>query len=146
MSNWTIDDKEFTTEGKEDVVGFIYLITNLINDRKYVGQKRLWKTITRPPLKGAKRKRKEIRQSDWADYWGSSEQLKKDLEIFGKENFKREVLRLCSSKGELHYMELKYQIDNNVLFRDDFYNNIVQTRIHGTHVSGLREELLKSTK
>jgi len=146
MINWTITGRDFIIEDGEGYIGFIYVITNLINDKKYVGQKRLWKTVTRPPLKGKVRKRKEIKQSDWAEYWGSSENLKKDIEIFGQENFKREIIRLCKAKGELHYMELKYQIDNNVLFRDDFYNNIVQTRIHGTHVSTLREELLKVTK
>lgn len=147
MTNWIYNNKEFTIEDAGDeYIGFIYVITNLINDKKYVGQKRLWKTITRPPLKGQKRKRKEVKQSDWSEYWGSSDNLKKDLEIFGKENFKREIIRLCKAKGELHYMELKYQIDNNVLFREDFYNNIVQTRIHGSHVSGLADELINLTK
>lgn len=146
MSNWVYNNVSFSINDDQDYLGFIYLITNIINNKKYVGQKRLWKTITRPPLKGKTRKRKEVKQSDWQDYWGSSDNLKKDLEIYGKENFKREILRLCKTKGELHYMELKYQVDNNVLFRDDFYNNIIQTRIHGSHVSNLIEELTSSNK
>ncbi len=146
MTDWIYTDREFIIEDAEGYIGFIYLITNLVNDKKYVGQKRLWKTITKPPLKGQKRKRKEIKQSDWKEYWGSSENLKKDIELFGKENFKREIIRLCKAKGELHYMELKYQIDNNVLFREDFYNNIVQTRIHGSHVTGIADELISITK
>lgn len=134
MSNWVHKGQVVTQEqidetGKE-YVGFIYLITNLVNDKKYIGQKKLWRVVTRPPLKGKTRKRKETKQSDWQTYYGSSEALKADLAIFGEENFKREIIYFCNSKAEMNYRETKLQFDNDVLFKpDEFYNGIINIRI-----------------
>jgi hypothetical protein len=90
----------------EDCVGFVYLITNNISGRKYIGKKlakfakTTYKTIT---LKNGKKKKKKIRgkvESDWKDYWSSSDELKKDVVLLGKENFTREILFYCKSKSE----------------------------------------------
>lgn len=119
--------------------GIIYRITNLINNRKYIGKKQLWSKIKKPPLKGNKRKRIITKPSDYEQYYGSSEELKKDILQYGKENFKREVLQYCSCKWELAYCELQWQLKENVLIRDDYYNGIVNLRI-GKVPNGLKEK------
>lgn len=117
-----------------DAIGFIYLITNNVTGKKYVGKKNFYKTIVRKPLKGQKRKRRNVVQSDWKEYWGSSEHVQADVAELGEANFTREVLTPCFSKGMLSYEELKYQVVNDVLFREDYYNSIIQCRIHRRHV------------
>jgi hypothetical protein len=124
----------------ENIVGFVYQITNLTNNRKYIGKKlaNFSKTKTRTvKLKSGEKKKKKIRtkeESDWRDYWSSSEELKKDVDELGKQNFRRDILHFCNSKGMLSYMELKEQVDNRVLERNDFYNGIIQVRIHKNHI------------
>lgn len=124
----------------EDIVGFVYLITNLTNNKKYIGKKlshfskTKQKTIT---TKSGIKKKKKIRykeESDWKSYWSSSEELKKDVKSLGESNFHREILHFCVSKGSLSYMELKEQIENKVLESDDWYNGIIQVRIHKKHI------------
>jgi len=135
MSDWTYLGKEINADDYKDCVGFVYMIHNLQNGRSYIGKKNLWRTQIRPPLKGQKRKRKTILESDWKDYWSSSDNLKKDIEELGQDKFKREILTFCKTKGDLSYEELKLQMFHEVLKNDKFYNNIIQVRIHGKHLS-----------
>lgn len=136
---WFHRDQE-VTELPENIVGFVYLITNLTNNRKYIGKKlaKFSKTKTRTvKLKSGEKKKKKIRtkeESDWRDYWSSSEELKRDVAELGPENFKREILHFCNSKGMLSYMELKEQMDNKVLESNDWYNGIIQCRIGKSHL------------
>ncbi len=91
MENWYYNSEEIT-ELPEKVVGFVYLITNLTNDRKYIGKKLAQFKRTKPPLKGRKNKRRSSVESDWRTYYGSSDDLNEDDEKIRKENFKREIL------------------------------------------------------
>jgi len=109
--------------------GFIYKITNLTNDRKYIGKKQCKSIRKRPPLKGKKNKRRHEVETDWKSYTSSSNQLNKDLEVIGKDNFKFEILRWCDSKWELSYYEARLQFKEEVLLRDDYYNGIINLRI-----------------
>lgn len=119
---------------------FVYLITNLVDGRQYIGKKLTESTITRPPLKGQKRKRKIRSESDWRDYWSSSDELKSDVQNLGEENFKREILHLCLNKGSASYLEAKEQMINEVLEHPDkWYNGIIQCKVHRTHVKLLEE-------
>lgn len=137
---WYYNGKEFTSEMIGDYVGFVYVITDLSNDKKYVGKK-LFKSKRRlPPLKGKTRKRTVVKESDWQDYFGSSDLVKTLIEEHGRDNFHREILHLCMSKGELSYLELLEQVERKVLLSDEYYNNIIQVRIHGSHVRGLRDD------
>jgi hypothetical protein len=128
------------TELPENIVGFVYQITNLTNNRKYIGKKlaKFTKTKTRVvKLKSGEKRKKKIRtkeDSDWREYWSSSEELKKDVEKLGEQNFRREILHFCNSKGMLSYMELKEQMENRVLETDGWYNGIIQVRIHKNHI------------
>lgn len=135
---WYYNGEEFTSEMIGDYVGFVYLITDLSNDKKYVGKKTLVSKRKLPPLKGKTRKRTKIVESDWQDYYGSSEEVKNLVEERGRDQFKREILHLCKGKGEMSYLELKEQIDREVLFKDEYYNEFVGAKIHSKHVASLK--------
>ena len=107
----------------------IYRTTNLITNKKYIGKKLLWTTTKRPPLKGYKRKRLITKPSDYLTYYGSSEELKTEILLIGKENYKREVLEVCSCKWEASFLELMWQLKENVIITDNYHNGILNLRI-----------------
>lgn len=139
---WLYNEQQFNPAEHdiESLAGFVYLITDLENGKKYVGKKNLWSTRRLPPLKGQKRRRVKKSESDWQDYFGSNEEVKLLVENEGRDRFKREILRLCKSKGEMTYFEMKEQIDREVLFRDDYYNEFIGGKIHSKHLKGMRNE------
>ena len=124
----------------EDCVGFVYLITNKLSGRKYIGKKlaKFSKTTYRVvKLKNGNKKRKKIRSkidSDWQLYYGSNDQLNKDIEALGADNFTREILFYCRSKAECSYIEAREQFNHKVLESDDYYNGQIVCRIHGSHI------------
>jgi len=124
----------------EDCVGYVYCITNLTNNKKYIGKKlaKFAKTTYKNvQLKNGTKKKKKIRSkipSDWEEYYGSSIELNKDIENLGKENFKREILHYCKSKAECSYIEAKLQFEHKVLESDQFYNGQISVRVHGSHI------------
>ena len=126
----------------EDCVGFVYLITNRLSGRMYVGKKlaKFSKTTYRVvKLKNGKKKRKKIRgkiESDWQTYYGSSPELQRDVDALGAENFTREILYFCKSKAECSYIEAREQFTRRVLESTDYYNGIINCRIHGSHILG----------
>jgi hypothetical protein len=136
---WYYNGEEFTSEMIEDNVGFVYIITNVSNNRKYVGKKTLVSKRKLPPLKGKKRRRTKIVESKWQDYFGSSDEVNAILEEHGRDTFKREILHLCKSKSEMSYLELKEQMDREVLLNDEYYNGIIQVKIHRAHVKTLKK-------
>ena len=126
----------------EDCVGFVYLITNKLSGRKYIGKK-LAKfsrtTYKMVKLKNGKKKRKKIRgkiDSDWLTYYGSSPDLTRDIVALGVENFTREILFYCKSKSECSYIEAREQFAERVLESDNWYNGHIQVRVHGSHIKG----------
>lgn len=129
---WLYEDKEFTNS--DEWYGFVYLIENLVNGKKYIGRKYL----TKAGYKTVKGKRKKIRvESDWDDYYGSSPALKEDVEKFGKDKFKRTILRLCKSRGECNYFETKYIFDHEAILDPNYYNSWVSCKIQSSHVKSL---------
>ena len=133
MSDWTYNN-EIVNELPDDVEGFVYLITNLEDNRKYVGKKLAKFKTTKPPLKGRKNKRRGTKESDWRTYWGSSDHLNADVERLGPEMFTREILHYCPSRGALSYMEAKEQFDRRVLETDESYNGIINVRIGSSKI------------
>lgn len=109
--------------------GFVYLITNNLNGRKYIGKKIFFRKVTLKPLKGKKRKRRFKVESDWRDYWGSSNELSEDIKRCGECNFKREILHCHKTRWECNYAELKEQVDNDVLRDPNYYNGIIRVRL-----------------
>jgi hypothetical protein len=136
---WYYNGEEFTSEMIEDNIGFVYIITNVSNNKKYVGKKTLVSKRKLPPLKGKKRRRTKIVESKWQDYFGSSDEVNAILEEHGRDIFKREILHLCKSKSEMSYLELKEQMDREVLLNDEYYNGIIQVKIHRAHVKTLKK-------
>ena len=132
---WTYKGKTFT-ENIDDLAGFVYVITEIETGIKYIGKKQFWKKVTRPPLKGKKRRRITRKESDWKSYYGSSDKVKELLKKNGPKAFKREIIHLCKTLGEMSYRELQEQVDNKVLFTDEYYNGIIQCRISSSHVKG----------
>ena len=129
---WLYEDKEFTDV--EDYYGFIYLIENLVNGKKYIGRKYL----TKAGYKTVKGKRKKLRvESDWRDYYGSSTSLKEDIDLYGKDSFRRTILRLCKSRGECNYFETKYIFDTDAILDPKYYNSWVSCKIQTSHVKAL---------
>lgn len=126
----------------DDCIGFVYLIVNKANSRMYIGKKlaKFSRTTTKTvTLKNGTKKKKKVRSkidSDWKEYYGSSNELNKDIETFGKENFTREILFYCKSKAECSYIEAREQFSRKVLESDDYYNNNIMCRIHGSHIKG----------
>ena len=133
---WHFKNIEYnpTEDELSEYVGFVYLITERDTGKKYVGKKFFWSVRRLPPLKGQKRKRKVTKQSDWMDYYGSSEELKLLVEKKGGEAYYREILHLCKTKGECSYLEAKEQFDRDVLLRDDYYNAFIGCKIHAKHL------------
>ena len=136
---WTYQG-QVVTELPDDCVGYVYIITNLTSGRKYIGKKlskfskTTYKTVK---LKNGNKKRKRIKskiESDWKEYWGSSPNLQADINTLGKENFSREILYYCKSKAETSYVEAREQFNRKVLESDDYYNGIINCKIHGSHI------------
>ena len=126
----------------EDCIGFVYLITNTVSGRMYIGKKlakfskTTYKTVK---LKNGTKKKKRIKtkiDSDWQEYYGSSDELNKDVTNLGIDNFRREILYYCKSKAECSYIEAREQFTRRVLESDDFYNGQISVRVHGSHIKG----------
>jgi hypothetical protein len=124
----------------DDCIGFVYIITNKISGKKYIGKKLAkfsktsYKTIK---LKNGNKKRKRIKSkidSDWQTYYGSNDKLNEDVKNLGTDNFTREILQFCKSKSQCSYIEAKLQFEYRVLESDDFYNGHIQVRVHGSHI------------
>jgi len=135
-------NNELITELPETCVGFVYIITNTLSGRMYIGKKlaKFSKTTYRVvKLKNGTKKKKKIRgkiDSDWRDYYGSSDELLKDIAQLGQENFRREVLYYCTSKAETSYIEAREQFTRKVLESDQYYNGQISVRVHGSHIKG----------
>ena len=129
--SWYYNNKKIDTL-PEDCEAFVYIITNNTNNMKYIGKKLAKFKTTKPPLKGKKNKRRGYKESDWKDYWGSSDHLKADVEKLGEDKFTREILHFCYSKGECNYLEAKEQFARGVLESDEYYNGHIRVRVHGS--------------
>ena len=136
---WLFENTEIS-ELPEDCVGFVYLITNNVTGRKYIGKKlaKFSKTTYKVvKLKNGNKKKKRIKSkidSDWQLYYGSNDQLNKDIETLGAENFTREILFYCKSKSECSYIEAREQFNHKVLESDEYYNGQISVRVHGSHI------------
>ena len=126
---WIYNGNPFTSEDIGDHYGFVYLIENKLNGRKYIGRKYLWQFRT---PKGKKRKIKS--ESNWKEYYGSCPELKEDIDKLGRENFSRTILSLHKTKGKTNFEETRRLFLNNVLTEaldsgdPAFYNSNILNR------------------
>lgn len=139
--SWLFESQAITAI-PEEYAGFVYIITNKLTGRRYIGKKlsKFSKTTYKTErLKNGKKRRKKIRgkiESDWQTYYGSSPELSRDVALLGTENFTREILYYCRSKAECSYIEAREQFARRVLESDDWYNGHIQVRVHGSHIRG----------
>lgn len=139
--SWT-HQGQLVTEIPEEYIGFVYLITNTISGKMYIGKKlsKFAKTTYKVvKLKNGTKKRKKIKgkvESDWQEYYGSNDILKADVIKLGPENFQREILYYCKTKAECSYIEAREQFSRRVLESDDYYNGQISVRVHGSHIKG----------
>ena len=126
---------EYLEEIPEGYVGMVYMITNISTNKKYVGKKIFHFTRTKQ-VKGKKKKSKV--ESDWQTYYGSNKDLIEHVEIFGTNNFKREILYLCTNKTQMSYLELREQIDRRVLETEQYYNEWISAKVRKSkHLTNL---------
>jgi len=114
VSAWQYKGKPFL-KAPDEMFGFIYVITDKDTGRKYIGRKVFRFKVSRPALKGSKRRRVSYKESNWATYWGSCDELLKDIKEYGEEAFTREILMLCKTRREHTYAEVEMQVKADVL-------------------------------
>jgi hypothetical protein len=126
---WLYKNTTFTSDDIDNFFGFVYCITNLQNGRQYIGRKYFWKFRT---PRGKKRKVKS--ESDWKKYYGSSEELKEEIQQLGRHNFSRVILSLHKTAGKTNFEEtrqlfvkgvLTEQLDNGI---PKYYNSNILSR------------------
>jgi hemerythrin superfamily protein len=133
-SDWTYNGNIFTSEDITDNFGFIYRITDIENDKLYLGRKNFFSLRKDTKVTTAKRKKRIRKESDWKKYYGSSTLIKESVKEQGADKFKREILLLCKSQGELNYNETKYLFQYNVLEDDRYYNDNIIGRYYSKNV------------
>lgn len=134
--NELFDPKPEQLDPKKDI-GFVYLITNLVNGRMYVGKKRFWSSRSKQ-VKGKKKKFKV--ESDWRDYYGSNAAIQQDVKDLGEASFRREILYLCSSLSECSYLEAYEQFTRKAILSPAYYNDWIMCRIRRSHLKLLQFE------
>lgn len=121
-------------ETPEEYQGFVYMITELDTGKKYIGKKFFWKPKILPKTKTRKRRVKTRVESDWRGYYGSSTAVQLLVEEKGVDNYRRDILKLCKTKGDCSYYEAKLQFEYDVLLSDDYYNEFIGCKIHSKHL------------
>ena len=136
MGNWLHEGKELIklSDFPDTAVGFVYKVTNTKSGKFYVGKKILRNVLTKKMTKKEisewvkpgriPKKRKETKESNWTDYYGSSKLIMEDIKLLGKEVFTREILKICTTKKQMSYWETYYQMVLEVLRVDSYCENI----------------------
>ena len=131
---WYYNDREIGDDEIEGYASFVYMITNLETGKRYIGKK-IFKSIQRKKVKGKTRRKKVTKDSDWKNYFGSNKSLQEDVEKLGQDRFKREILKLCKTRGTASYWEAKLQFQYEVLEKpDEWYNEQIYVRVHRSHI------------
>lgn len=131
---WLYNGKEIGDDEIEGYAAFVYIITNLKDNKRYIGKK-IFKSIRRKKVKGKTRRKKVEKESDWKSYYGSNIELIADVQKHGAENFEREIVRLCKTRGTANYWEAKLQMQQEVLENPDkFYNEWIMVKVHRSHI------------
>lgn len=135
---WLYKDLEFK-DTPEEYQGFVYRITELDTGMMYIGKKFFWKPKILPKNKTRKRRIRTRVESDWRDYYGSNKLVIQLVEAKGKDNYKREILHLCKTKGECSYYEAKLQFEYDVLLNPKYYNEFIGCKINASHLKNLMD-------
>lgn len=135
---WQYNGVDFTDVIK-GIEGFVYLITNLTNNKKYIGKKSFWSR-----QKDRKTGRRKTKESDWKNYFSSCDELKADVKELGKDQFIRKILYLCPHKKSMSYYETYEQFIRNVLMTEEYYNTNIEGRFFSSEKENIYESVSKS--
>ena len=135
---WYFNGKLFEEVDKK-YEGFVYLITNLTNDKKYIGKKHFWSR-----QKDRKTGRRKTKESDWKKYFGSCDELIEDVKLLGEDKFSREILYLCPHKKSMSFYETMEQFKRDVILREDYYNTNVEGKFFSSEVDNIYSIVKKS--
>lgn len=127
---WFYENEPF--ENPQEYWGFVYIIFDSVNKRKYIGKKQFYFKKTKT-VKG--KKKRYLVDSDWKTYFGSNLELNEQVKLNGEDKFTRTILKLCKSKSECSYYEIKYQLEFDVLLSDEYYNSWISARVTKKHLS-----------
>jgi hypothetical protein len=122
MKPWIYQGKEIKSTDdfpNKEAIGFIYLVKNIYG-YWYIGKKNIYSNITKPPLKGYKRRRKMTKESNWLTYKSSNKSVK-DWEDFEFES--RIIIDFAYTKKHLTYLECHALFSLNVLRNDMCLND-----------------------
>ena len=128
---WLYSNEQYE-ETPENYQGFVYEITEIASNKKYIGKKNFWRPKTLPKNSRRSRRVRTRVESDWRTYYGSSKEVQ--LLVEGGHAFRREILKLCKTKGEMSYYEAKLQFEKDVLLSDEYYNEFIGCKIHAKHL------------
>lgn len=137
---WKYNDADFLDPPKK-MEGFVYIITNLTNNKKYIGKKSFW-TRRKDPKTG----RRKTKESDWKKYFGSCDELNEDVKLLGEDKFLREILYLCAHKKSMSYYETMEQFKRDVLMTDDYYNTNIEGKFFVSEKVRIYESVIKNNK
>jgi hypothetical protein len=138
--SWQYNEKDFI-EVPKDMEGFVYLITNLTNNKKYVGKKSFWSR-----RKNKKTGRKKTIESDWKKYFGSCDELNEEVKLIGEDKFLKEILYLCPHKKSMTYYETMEQFKRDVLITDEYYNTNIGSKFYVSEKVRIYEAVIKNNK
>ena len=134
---WKYNSVDFTDVPK-GMEGFVYIITNIVNDKKYIGKKHFW---TRQ--KDRKTGRRKTKESDWQNYPSSCDLLKEDIKNLGEDKFLKEILPYHHHKKSMSYYETYEQFIRNVLLSEEYYNTNIEGKFFSSEVNRIYELVLK---
>jgi len=135
--SWIYNGKQFQDEDiPPGAVGFIYQMSAIIDGRSYayIGKKDFQavrkKKLSKKKLSTDKRKKtyERVAKTAYNNYYSSNEVLKKAQKEGIK--IKRDMLKICYSKTELTYQEVKYQFHYEVLEHDCYLNGNILGRFY----------------
>jgi len=135
---WKYNDSDFM-EAPKGMEGFVYMITNLTNNKKYIGKKHFW---TRQ--KDRKTGRKKTKESDWKNYFGSCDELIEDVKNLGEDKFLRQILYICPHKKSMSFYETMEQFKRDVILKEDYYNTNVEGKFFSSEVEKIYNIVEKS--
>ena len=134
FENEVFDPKPEELDPKVNI-GFVYLITNLVNGKKYIGKKLFFSSKSKR-VNGKKKKTKV--ESDWRKYYGSNAAIQQDVKDLGATNFRREILYMCKSKSECNYLEAYEQFTRKAILDKTYYNDWLTVKVTRKHLGLLQ--------